>query len=67
MKKHLYEALHAKYTAQAKEAVATLEVYFNNAAGIGEHPQIEEETSKQLENLANAEDCLAALERHYGE
>jgi len=29
--------------------------------GIGEHPQIVEEMSKQLEKFANAEDALNAL------
>jgi hypothetical protein len=61
MRDKLIKALNAKYEAQASEAEATLEVYFNNAAGIGEHPQIIEEMSKQLEKLANAHDCLHAL------
>ena len=53
-----------KYEAQKAEAEATLEVYFNNAAGIGEHPQVVEEMSKQLETLANAHDCLDVLDNH---
>ena len=67
MKKALYEALMAKYIAEQKEAVATLEVYYNNPAGIGEHPQVVEEMAKQVEKLANAEDCIKTLERwnHY--
>jgi hypothetical protein len=52
MKTKLLKALRTKYEAQAAEAEATLEVYFNNAAGIGEHPQVVEEMSKQLETLA---------------
>ena len=47
------------------EALATLEVYFDNAAGIGEHPQIVEEMSKQMEALATAEDVLGSLRRNY--
>ena len=34
------EALRLKYEAQKLEALATLEVYMKNSAGIGEHPQI---------------------------
>jgi hypothetical protein len=64
MKDKLLKALRTKYEAQAAEAEATLEVYFNNAAGIGEHPQIVEEMSKQLETLANAHDCLHVLDEH---
>tara|TARA_R100000808_G_scaffold25062_1_gene61121 strand:+ start:7054 stop:7257 length:204 start_codon:yes stop_codon:yes gene_type:complete len=64
MKKALREALKSKYEAQRTEAYATLEVYFNNPAGIGEHPQIVEEMSKQVEKLANADDCLAAINKY---
>ena len=63
MKEKLLKALKTKYEAQAAEAEATLEVYFNNAAGIGEHPQVVEEMSKQLESLANANDCLDNLNK----
>ena len=49
------------------ESVATMEVYFDNAAGIGEHPQVVEEMSKQLEKLAAAEDALGSLRRNYKE
>tara|TARA_B100001939_G_scaffold286610_1_gene256877 strand:+ start:873 stop:1088 length:216 start_codon:yes stop_codon:yes gene_type:complete len=61
MKKRLYQALKSKYESQRDEALATLEIYFNNPAGIGEHPQVVEEMSKALETLANAEDCLEQI------
>ncbi len=61
IKKSLTDALQSKYEAQKKEASATLDVYFSNSVGIGEHPQIVEEMSKQLEKFANAEDALNAL------
>ena len=67
MKKNklLYNALKSKYEAEKASALATLDVYFTNAAGIGEHPQIVEEMAKQLELLANAEDCLESLGRNF--
>ena len=65
-RKHLlHEALVAHHNAKRADALATLQVYFDNAAGIGEHPQIVEEMAKQLEKLANAEDSLEALERNF--
>jgi len=64
MKDKLHTALVSKYQAQKDEALATLEVYYNNAVGIGEHPQIVEEMSKMLEKLANAEDCLNVLNKY---
>ena len=45
MKEILYKALESKYQAELAEGRATLEVYFTNPAGIGEHPQIVEEMS----------------------
>jgi len=60
-----YTALKTHYEAKKESARATLEVYFNNPAGIGEHPQVVEEMSKQLESMANAEDCLESLNRNF--
>ena len=56
------DALRAKYQAEKLEAIATLEVYVKNSAGIGEHPQIIEEMSKLVEQVANANDCLNTLD-----
>lgn len=56
------DALRAKYQAQKLEAIATLEVYVKNAAGIGEHPQIIEEMDKLVQQVADANDCLETLE-----
>ena len=63
MKNKLYNALKARYEARKSESLATLSVYFNNAAGIGEHPQIIDEMDKKVEEYANAHDCLEALEQ----
>ena len=65
MKEYLYKAIEAKYQAEYHEARATLEVYNNNAAGIGEHPQVVEEMVKMLEKMSNAEDCLLTLEENF--
>ena len=63
--KLLYNALKSKYEAEKASALATLDVYFTNAVGIGEHPQMVEEMAKQLELLSNAEDCLESLGRNF--
>ena len=49
--------------AQAKEAksLAILQNYFANSAGIGEHPDIVEECSKQLKDLAEAREAISIL------
>jgi uncharacterized membrane protein YqiK len=56
------EAIRAHYEAQRLEAMATLEVYVKNSAGIGEHPQVIEEMTKMVEQVANANDCLQTLD-----
>ena len=61
----LLDALEKKYEGQRAEALATLEVYLSDSVGIGEHPQVVEEMSKQMENLAAAEDVLGSLRRNY--
>lgn len=63
MRDMLIKSLRTRYEAQKAEGEATLEVYLNNAAGIGEHPQIVEEMAKQLDKIAAAEDSLSVLNK----
>jgi hypothetical protein len=67
MKDEIFKALELKYLAQQQEAVATLEIYFNNPTGIGEHPQIVEEMDKQIAVAAEAADKLEFLKKHFTE
>ena len=60
-KQSLYNALEAHYKAEVAAAEATLMVYFNNAAGIGEHPQVVDEMTKQVDKLEHAKGCLEVL------
>ena len=64
MREKLHRALVARYEAERDEALATLEVYYTNPAGIGEHPQIVEEMAKMVEKVGNAEDCLNVLNKY---
>lgn len=68
MKNFIYDALYKKYESQASEALATLEIYFNNPAGIGEHPNIIEEMDIQMRKLSEAQDLMEKIElnfKHY--
>ena len=62
----MIDSLKRKYEAQILEAEATLMIYLENAAGIGEHPQMLEEMGKFLEQLSSANDKLANLEMAFG-
>ena len=55
------QALRARYSAMRIEALATLDVYFNNASGIGEHPQIIDEIDKLVRAIADADSYLEVL------
>ena len=61
----LFKALTKKYEADIAAAYATLLVYFDNAVGIGEHPQHLEEMDKLVSQLATAEDNLQALNKQF--
>ena len=59
----MFSALKAKAEAEKLEGLATLNVYINNPAGIGEHPQFVQEAYEALKKLDNAESVLETLER----
>ena len=55
------EALIKKYEAVIAGSEATLNTYFNNSAGIGEHSDLIAEFDKHLEIIAAAKDKLEIL------
>jgi len=59
------EALASKYEAEIKVAKATLQVYFKNSVGIGEHSDLVEEFDKHIDALASAEEKLETLRRNF--
>ena len=59
----LLKAVESRFIAKRDEASATIEVYLSNPTGIGEHPQIVDELSKQFEELANANDVLETIKQ----
>jgi hypothetical protein len=65
MNKRLYDALIKKYEAQIAEGEATLEIYFTNSVGIGEHPQHLEEMDKYVTMITDAQDKKDTLEQLY--
>ena len=64
----MIDSLKKKYEAEIFEAEATLMIYLENAAGIGEHPQHLEEMDKFVSQLADAKDKLETLKciSYYG-
>lgn len=61
----MLDALRLKYEAEIASAKANIQVYLNNPAGIGEHPDLVSAVDEQLAKLADAEDKLDSLKRNY--
>jgi hypothetical protein len=55
------------WESKKTEAQATLETYFQDTVGIGEHSEILEELVKWSERLAAAEDTLETLKNSFGD
>ena len=61
MKTTILEALQAKYFGEIKEAQANIEIYLENPAGIGEHPEILDAIDTQMAKLAEAQEKFEVL------
>jgi len=62
----MINALRKKYEAEIAAAQANINVYMKNPVGIGEHPDLVAAVDSEMVKLADAEDKLATLNKHYG-
>ena len=53
------------YQAQKTEALAHLDILFNDAVGIGEHTDLLSEVKKWSESLSQAEENLKTLDTNF--
>ena len=61
----LIQAAMDFYQAQRTEALAHLDILFNDAVGIGEHTDLLTEVKKWTESLSQAEENLETLKRNF--
>jgi undecaprenyl pyrophosphate synthase len=61
----MLEALILKLRGEIAVAKANVDVYLNNAAGIGEHPDIVEAVETQIEKIASAEEKIETIQKHF--
>ena len=61
----LIQAAIESYQAQRTEALAHLDLLFNDATMIGEHSDLLTEVKKWTESLAQAEENLETLKRNF--
>lgn len=62
---YLLEALIKKLEGEVAMAKANIKVYENNPAGIGEHPDVVQAIETQIEAIANAEEKIETIHKHY--
>jgi hypothetical protein len=60
-----YKALKKYYEAQKEESLATMDLYFQNAVGIGEHSNILNELKEWTQKLCEADEALGVLEKYF--
>lgn len=63
--RQLLHALVARFEAERLEALATIHLYLNASAAVGDHPNVVEELATATHALATAEESLEALQRHF--
>ena len=61
----IFQALRLQYEAEISKAKANIQVYLDNPAGIGEHPDLVSAVDEQMTKLAEAEDKLESLQKNY--
>jgi hypothetical protein len=61
----LLKATIAYYEAQRLEAIASLEVFFENPVGVAEHSNFLEEIKRWTTTLAEAEESISTLKRNF--
>ena len=62
---YLLEALCKKLEGDVAMAHANIKSYERNVVGIGEHPEIVQAIEMEVAKLAEAEDKLEAIKRHF--
>ena len=67
MSKLIMSALIAEADASETKAVANLQNYMSNSAGIGEHPDVVEECSKLVKEIAAARELRETVQSLYKE
>ena len=63
----MINALRKKYQADFAAAMANIEVYRTNPAGIGEHPDLVSAVDSEMTKLATARDKLDTLNTFYAD
>lgn len=61
LKKSIYEAVKAHYTAERDKAITNIRLHIENPVGVGEHPKIVEDIITLTHIASEADDSLSML------
>ena len=61
----MLEAIIKKLEGEIAMAKANIDVYMNNPAGIGEHPDIAEAIESQIEKIAATHEKIQTIEQYF--
>ena len=65
MREALIDAIKSHLEGCIKKHCVNVEVYLNNPAGIGEHPDVIEAMEKELNEIATYHDQLEVLDKYF--
>ena len=67
MREQIIDALKAEAEGSIQKARLNIEVYLHNPVGIGEHPDVLAAVQDQLDVIAEHEERLAVLDKHFSD
>ena len=65
MRAQLIKALLAHANGDMQKHIANVEVYLNNPAGIGEHPNVVEAMEGELDMIAKYHDQIEVIKKYF--
>jgi len=62
---NMINALMMQYEADIAKAKANIQIYLDNPAGIGEHPDLVAAVDSQVDLIAHAEDKIEVIKKYF--
>ena len=66
MRKIILNALKNHYIAKIQLHKANIEIFLENPNGVGDHPDVVETVSSEVMVIAEYEDAIQVLDKHFG-
>jgi len=60
-----FKSIQKYYEAKKDNAIATIKLYVQEPAGVGEHSEIQVEIEKWVSELSTADEALSVLKKHF--